>query len=60
VGCFALPLLLPAGKTQAADGGIPAEENVKLQSNETFSLYANRNFPTQVFWGDTHLPQDSH
>ncbi len=52
---LAVSFLQPVGEIQAADGGIPAEENVKLESKETFSPYANRNFPTQVFWGDTHL-----
>lgn len=39
----------------ASDGGVPSEEDVKIKSGETFSPYANRNFPTNVYWGDTHL-----
>jgi hypothetical protein len=37
---------LPA-PTSAAEGAFPAQKH--------FSPYAGRNFPTQVFWGDTHL-----
>jgi hypothetical protein len=37
---------LPA-PTSAAQGAFPAQKH--------FSPYAGRNFPTQVFWGDTHL-----
>ncbi len=37
---------LPA-PTSTAEGQYP--------SHEHFSPYAGRNFPTQVFWGDTHL-----
>jgi len=37
---------LPA-PTAAAKGAFPSQKH--------FSPYAGRNFPTQVFWGDTHL-----
>jgi len=37
---------LPA-PTSTAAGAFPAQKH--------FSPYAGRNFPTQVFWGDTHL-----
>ena len=37
--------LPPPGKT--ADGAFPAQNH--------YSPFAGRNFPTQVFWGDTHL-----
>ena len=37
---------LPA-PTSAAEDAFPAQKH--------FSPYAGRNFPTQVFWGDTHL-----
>jgi hypothetical protein len=37
---------LPA-PTDAAEGAFPAQKH--------FSPYAGRNFPTEVFWGDTHL-----
>ncbi|UCH23958.1 MAG: DUF3604 domain-containing protein, partial [Deltaproteobacteria bacterium] len=37
---------LPA-PTEAAEGAFPSQKH--------FSPYAGRNFPTQVYWGDTHL-----
>ena len=37
---------LPA-PTSAAEGAFPAQKH--------YSPYAGRNFPTRVFWGDTHL-----
>ncbi len=35
------------GPTSAAEGAFPAQKH--------YSPYAGRHFPTQVFWGDTHL-----
>jgi hypothetical protein len=35
------------GPTSAAEGAFPGQKH--------FSPYAGRNFPIQVFWGDTHL-----
>ena len=43
------------GAAIASDGGTPAAENLNLKSREAFSPYANRNFPTKVFWGETHV-----
>jgi hypothetical protein len=37
----------PVPPAEALEGAFPAQK--------TFSPYAGRNFPTQVFWGDTHL-----
>jgi len=34
---------------QAQDGGKPAEEDLKLKSRKTYSPYANRHFPTNVY-----------
>jgi hypothetical protein len=48
---FALVLTAAHGQ----DAGKPAEENLNLKPREAFSPYANRNFPTEVYWGDTHL-----
>ena len=51
-GSLALPAVagdtvgLPA-PTEGAAGAFPSQKH--------FSPYAGRNFPTQVFWGDTHL-----
>ncbi len=40
----------------AQDAGVPSDEVLKgLYPGETFSPYAKRNFPSRVFWGDTHL-----
>ncbi|UCH46608.1 MAG: DUF3604 domain-containing protein [Betaproteobacteria bacterium] len=53
--------VLAAGTTasHAADspGLPPPHEEVKdsFPAQKHFSPYAGRNFPTQVFWGDTHL-----
>ena len=34
----------------------PSEESLEgLYPGKTYSPYAQRSFPTQVFWGDTHL-----
>ena len=37
---------LPA-PTETAEGAFPSQQH--------YSPYAGRNFPTQVLWGDTHL-----
>jgi len=34
---------------------LPTKEGVAKVAPPQFSPYAGRNFPTQVFWGDTHL-----
>ncbi len=52
---FAIPTLFFGTIAFASDVGKPAEENLNLESRETFSPYANRNFPTSVYWGDTHV-----
>ena len=54
--CLALCALSLSLVSLAAQDAVPdkdavAEANVKPQ----FSPYAGRDFPTQVFWGDTHL-----
>ena len=43
--------------TAAAQDPVPSEEGLKnaFPEQSSYSPYANRNFPTQVFWGDTHL-----
>lgn len=33
----------------------PAEDAVPMKKVDTYSPYAGRNFPTNVYWGDTHL-----
>jgi hypothetical protein len=48
--------LLLSGATFANDP-IPSAESLEgaFPANKNFSPYAGRNFPTQVFWGDTHV-----
>ena len=50
-----LGVVVPA--TAWAQDPVPPTESIeKAFPEETkFSPYAGRNFPTQVFWGDTHL-----
>ena len=51
----ASPFLFGTGAL-AQDTGTPDAERLKsLYPGETFSPYAKRNFPSNVFWGDTHL-----
>ncbi len=47
------PLAAPA----LAQDPIPPRESLEeaFKAQKHFSPYAGRNFPTQVFWGDTHL-----
>jgi len=46
-----------AAVTAAAQDPVPSNEGLEkaFPPRSTYSPYANRNFPTQVFWGDTHL-----
>ena len=49
--CLLLPRLAPA-----QDAGIPQIENIEgLYPGRAYSPYAQRSFPSQVFWGDSHL-----
>ena len=49
-------MLLSAGTALAQDPVPPAETLEKaFKPQKHFSPYAGRNFPTQVYWGDTHL-----
>ncbi len=48
------PLL--AGIATAQDGGVPASENFEtLYPGKAYSPWARRPFPSQVYWGETHL-----
>ena len=40
-----------------AQDPVPSAESLRdaFPERRTFSPYAGRNFPTQVFWGETHL-----
>jgi len=51
--CF---VLLGAAPAHVLADAVPSEEAVKgLFTDQTFSPYANRNFPERPLWGDSHL-----
>lgn len=51
-----LTLFLIPGATSASDIGTPDIALLKgLYPGKTFSPYAQRSFPSNVYWGDTHL-----
>jgi hypothetical protein len=55
---FALALLVIGAVPAAlAQDPMPSKESLKnaFPERKNYSPYAGRNFPTQVFWGDTHL-----
>jgi hypothetical protein len=55
VSCWSLCLLL--GSFAAAQDPAPSEEGLRdaFPGQKHYSPFAGRNFPTQVYWGDTHL-----
>ena len=51
----AFALALTFGPASAQDQ-LPDKDSVHAKLSKTkFSPYAGRDFPTRVFWGDTHL-----
>ena len=51
--CLTLAVATP---TLAQDIGSPSPEAIKgLYPGKTYSPYAQRSFPSRVYWGDTHL-----
>ena len=54
---FSLIAVTAAVAPLVAQDPIPPSETLESAFPEKtpFSPYAGRNFPTQVFWGDTHL-----
>ena len=47
---------IPGDLARAQDAGKPGPEAVKrLYPGKAYSPYAQRSFPSQVYWGDTHL-----
>jgi hypothetical protein len=53
VSLLVISLNLPS---PAQDIGIPSKETISsLYPGKTFSPYARRSFPDEVYWGDTHL-----
>ena len=55
--CLALAFVLPALASDADPVGIvPTEDDVaNANMKRPYSPYAGRAYPTQVYWGDTHL-----
>ncbi|MEP2031402.1 MAG: DUF3604 domain-containing protein [Paracoccaceae bacterium] len=58
---FAFPAL---SQTESAEddpvGLVPTDaDNGALPDGKSYSPYAQRNFPTRVFWGDTHVHTDN-
>ena len=53
---LAAALLIAIG-TAAASDPVPPEESLLdvYPKRDDYSPYANRNFPTNVYWGDTHV-----
>src|SRR5262245_9645111 len=52
----ALPAVTPAQEQRGADIGITDSKDVApLMKKPGYAPYAGRNYPTRVFWGDTHL-----
>jgi hypothetical protein len=53
----AVALGLAIAGAAGAQDPLPTEEGLlgAFPEQKHYSPYANRNFPTQVFWGDTHL-----
>ncbi|MHC4940122.1 MAG: DUF3604 domain-containing protein [Planctomycetota bacterium] len=53
----ALIVLIGIASVSLAQDPMPAKEGLKdsFPSREHYSPYAGRNFPTRVYWGDTHL-----
>ena len=56
IASFAMAALILPGVALAQDIGKPPPEAVKgLYPGKTYSPYAQRSFPSQLFWGETHL-----
>ena len=54
---FLSALVLLASFSALAQAPVPSAESLEhaYEAKQKFSPYAGRNFPTAVFWGDTHL-----
>ena len=57
IAVIAAVLAMTATTPAAAQDPVPPPESLEgaFKAQKHFSPYAGRNFPTQVFWGDTHL-----
>ena len=53
---MAIAVLALPGVAMAQDIGSPDSEAIKgLYPGKTYSPYAQRSFPSHVYWGETHL-----
>ena len=55
LGALALMQTAPAQDTTAGSGTLTKEKADQVQGERPYSPYANRNFPSRPFFGDTHL-----
>ena len=55
---FSAVLLATALVSPVAADQLPTKEGTADIAKPQFSPYAGRNFPTKVYWGDTHLHTD--
>jgi len=52
----AICLLIPGPALAQHDAGIPQAENIEsLYPGKAYSPYAKRSFPSNIYWGETHL-----
>jgi hypothetical protein len=53
---IAIAALMMPGTTLASDAGVPSQDVLKgLYPGKEYSPYAQRNFPNNIYWGETHL-----
>ena len=51
-----LCLFIPGLALAQHDAGVPQIENIEsLYPGKAYSPYAQRSFPSQVYWGETHV-----
>ena len=51
-----ISLILPGLALAQHDAGIPQISDIEgLYPGKAYSPYAQRSFPSQVYWGDTHV-----
>ena len=56
LGLVALAILILATPAAAQDAGTPDPEVIeRLYTGKAYSPYAQRSFPSNVYWGETHL-----
>ena len=54
--CGLICLCIPGLALAQHDAGMPQAENIEsLYPGKAYSPWAERAFPSQVFWGETHL-----